>query len=253
MDLNEFDRYIKSVLDMDSTAGIDLSINGIQVERKNRTIKKVAFAVDACMEVFEQAEQKGADLVFVHHGIFWGKPVPVTGGMYRRISYLMEKDIALYAAHLPLDIHPELGNNAGLALASGLKNLVPFGVYKGIAIGVRGEFDVPQSIESIIDSIGLTSSECLGVLPFGKKQIITAGVIAGGGTREVEQALSEGLDLYITGDVAHEVYHLCLEGGINMISCGHYNTETFGPKLMMKKVQRDTSLECFFINAPTGL
>ncbi len=253
MDLNEFDRYIKSVLDMDSTAGIDPSINGIQVERKNTIIKKVAFAVDACMEVFEQADQQGADLVFVHHGIFWGKPVPVTGGMYKRISYLVEKDIALYAAHLPLDIHPELGNNAGLALAAGLKNLIPFGVYKGTAIGVKGEFEAPRSIESIIDSIGLTSAECLGVLPFGKKQIRTAGVIAGGGTHEVEQALSEGLDLYITGDVAHEVYHLCLEGGINMISCGHYNTETFGPRLMMERVQRDTPLECFFVHAPTGL
>ncbi len=253
MDLNEFDRYIRSVLDMDSVSGIDSSINGIQVERKNRVINKAAFAVDACMEVFEQAAQKGADLVFVHHGLFWGKPVPVTGGMYKRISYLVENDIALYAAHLPLDVHPDLGNNSGLAVAAGLKDLKPFGVYKGQAIGVKGVFDAPKTVEEVISSMGFSTGECLGVLPFGKKQVLTAGVIAGGGTREVGQALSQGLDLYITGDVSHEVYHMCLEGGINMISCGHYNTETFGPRLMMEKVQRDTPLECFFVSAPTGL
>lgn len=173
--------------------------------------------------------------------------------MYKRISFLIKNDIALYAAHLPLDVHPELGNNAGLAAAAGLENLEPFGVYKGQAIGVSGVFGSPKTIEEVINSIGFTEGECLGILPFGKKEIKTAGVIAGGGPREVEQALKENLDLYITGDVAHEVYHMCLEGNINMISCGHYNTETFGPRLMMERVRKDTSLDTFFINVPTGL
>ncbi len=253
MKLKEFDNYIRSVLDMEGTSGIDSSINGIQVERKNREIKRAAFAVDACMEVFEQAAAGGADIIFVHHGLFWGKPVPVTGGMYRRISFLMEKDIALYAAHLPLDVHPELGNNAGLARAAGLKELEPFGIYKGKTIGVKGIFEKPVSIEEVVGLLGLDTDNCLGILPFGRKEITSAGVIAGGGAREVEEALELGLDLYLTGDVAHEVYHTCLEGKINMISCGHYNTETFGPKLMMERVKKDTSLETFFIDVPTGL
>lgn len=253
MKLREFDAYIRSILDMEGTAGIDSSLNGIQVERKSGEITRAAFAVDACMEVFERAAIWGADVVFVHHGIFWGKPVSVTGGQYSRISFLIEKNIALYAAHLPLDVHPELGNNAGLAKAAGLNDLHPFGMYKGKAIGVSGSFSSPETIESVIASIGIDSGNCLGILPFGKKDIITAGVIAGGGSKEVAEALEEELDLYITGDVAHEVYHLCLEGGINMISCGHYNTEVFGPRLIMERVRKDTGLETTFIDVPTGL
>lgn len=253
MELKDFDRYIRSILDMEGTAGIDRSLNGIQVSKKNPEIVRAAFAVDACMEVFERAADWGADLVFVHHGIFWGKPVPVTGRHYKRISFLIEKDIALYAAHLPLDVHPEIGNNAGLAKAVGLQDLQPFGEYKGKMIGVKGVFPSSRTIEEIIVSLGLDTESCLGILPFGKKNIRTAGVIAGGGAREVEEALEQDLDLYLTGDVAHEVYHYCLEGGINMISCGHYNTETFGPRLMMEQVRKDTPLETVFIDIPTGL
>ncbi len=253
MELKDFDRYIRSILDMEGTAGIDGSLNGIQVSKKNPEIVRAAFAVDACMEVFERAADWGADLIFVHHGIFWGKPVPITGGYYKRISFLVKNDIALYAAHLPLDVHPEMGNNAGLAKAAGLQNLQPFGRYKGKMIGVKGVFPSPRTIEEIIVSLGLDTESCLGILPFGKKNILTAGVIAGGGAREVEEALEEELDLYLTGDVAHEVYHYCLEGGINMISCGHYNTETFGPRLMMEQVKKDTPLETTFIDVPTGL
>jgi len=253
MELKDFDRYIRSILDMEGTAGIDGSLNGIQVSKKNPEIVRAAFAVDACMEVFERAADWGADLVFVHHGIFWGKPVPVTGRHYKRISFLIEKDIALYAAHLPLDVHSEIGNNAGLAKAVGLQDLQPFGKYKGKMIGVKGAFPSSRTIEEIIVSLGLDPESCLGILPFGKKNILTAGVIAGGGAMEVEEALEQDLDLYLTGDVAHEVYHYCLEGGINMISCGHYNTETFGPRLMMEQVRKDTPLETMFIDIPTGL
>ncbi len=253
MKLKDFDYYIRSILDMEGTAGIDASLNGIQVTRKNKEINRAAFAVDACMEVFERAADFGADLIFVHHGIFWGKPVPITGGHYKRISFLVEKDIALYAAHLPLDVHSGIGNNAGLAKAAGLQNLQPFGEYKGKNIGVKGSFPSSRTIEEIIMSLGLDTDSCLGILPFGKKNILTAGVIAGGGAREVEEALEDDLDLYLTGDVAHEVYHYCLEGGINMISCGHYNTETFGPRLMMEQVGKDTPLETIFIDVPTGL
>jgi len=253
MELKEFDRYIRSVLDMEGTAGIDRSLNGIQVSKKNPEIVRAAFAVDACMEVFERASDWGADLIFVHHGIFWGKPVPLTGRHYKRISFLIEKDIALYAAHLPLDVHAEIGNNAGLAKAVGLQDLQPFGKYKGQMIGIKGAFSSSRTIEEIIVSLGLDTESCLGILPFGKKNIHTAGVIAGGGAMEVEEALEQDLDLYITGDVAHEVYHYCLEGGINMISCGHYNTETFGPRLMMEQVRKDTPLETMFIDIPTGL
>ncbi len=253
MKLKDFDLYIRSLLDMEGLSVIDSSLNGLQVERRNKEIEKAAFAVDACMEVFERAADWGADLVFVHHGIFWGKPVAVTGGQYRRISFLMEKDMALYAAHLPLDVHPEIGNNAGLARAVGLTDLQPFGRYKGKNIGVKGVFPQSKTIEDVIVSLGLTMRNCLGLLPFGKKEILSAGVIAGGGAREVEEALAKDLDLYITGDVAHEVYHYCLEGGINMISCGHYNTETFGPKLLMERMNTETSLETLFIDVPTGL
>ena len=255
MNTEELDSYFRSILDMDIVAGIDSSMNGFQVDKgnKTKTVQKVAFAVDASLETFKRSVNWKADVLFVHHGLFWGFPVAVTGSHYERLSFLIENDLSLYAAHLPLDLDPVVGNNYGIARQLGLDKLQPFGSNKGVKIGVSGILEQEKTIDEILALLDTDRKEVLGILPFGKDKISTIAVVSGGATKEVAQAMGQKIDLYITGDVSHQTYHTCLEGGINMISVGHYLTETFGPKLLSEKLKKDTSMETVFIDVPTGL
>ena len=253
MNTEELDSYFRSILDMNIVDGIDSSMNGFQVDPGSKTVQKVAFAVDASLETFKRAVEWKADVLFVHHGLFWGSPVPVTGNHYKRLSFLIKNNLSLYAAHLPLDLNPVVGNNYGIARQLGLDKLEPFGSYKGIKIGVSGILKREKTMNEILSLLDTDRREVLGILPFGKDKISTIAVVSGGATREVAQAMGQNIDLYITGDVSHETYHTCLEGGINMISGGHYLTETFGPKLLSEKLKMDTSIDTVFIDVPTGL
>lgn len=135
--------------------------------------------------------------------------------MYQRVRELLAGPLALYAAHLPLDLHAELGNNAALARQLKLKEIEPFGEYSGIKIGYKGILAEPLSLDAFIRRLGLSREECLAVLPFGKEEIRTVGIVSGGAASslDVNQALDENLDLYLTGEVSHQIYHYCLEGG----------------------------------------
>ncbi len=253
MNTEELDYYFRNLLDMNIIDSIDSSMNGFQVNQGSKNVKKVAFAVDASLETFKRAVDWEADVLFVHHGLFWGFPIAVTGNHYERLSFLIKNNLSLYAAHLPLDLNPVVGNNYGIAGQLGLDKMEPFGLYKGVKIGVSGILKQEKTIKEILSLLDTDQQEVLGILPFGKKKISTVAIISGGGTREVSQAMEQEIDLYITGDVSHETYHTCLEGSINMISCGHYLTETFGPKLLSEKLKKDTSINTVFIDVPTGL
>jgi len=252
MKLKELDSYFRSFLAIDDLAGTDISLNGVQVEN-TADITCIAFAVDACMETFRRAKEAGAQMVFVHHGLFWGHEQAVTGSHYQRLRFLMENNMALYAAHLPLDIHPELGNNVSLAEAAGLTDLKPFGKFRGIDVGVKGTFQEPVTTEQVLDKLGYGRDEMLACLSFGKEKNLTGAVITGGGEHDVADAIYEDVDLYITGDAAHVVYHTCLENKINMISAGHYRTEVYGVQNVAKKVSGELFLKTLFIDVPTGL
>lgn len=228
-------------------------MNGLQVGVPDQEITKVAFAVDACMEFFQRAAKEGCDVLFVHHGLFWGKPVRVSGSHYQRLKFLLENRMALLAAHLPLDQHPEYGNNASLAKALGLVEIKPFGEYRGIKIGFKGTFPRPLELKEIVRLCGITPETVLSILPFGPKEIRTVGIVSGGAAYDVHQAIEEHLDLYITGEQTHSVYHLCLEEGINMIAGGHYNTEVWGVRALAEKLAADTGLATVFIDIPSGL
>jgi len=253
MTFNEIDAYFRSIMIIDQLAGIDSSQNGIQVERENRSVKKIAFTVDACLETFRRSAEWGADLLFVHHGLFWSRPLAAVGAHFFRLKYLIDNGIALYAVHLPLDMHPEFGNNACIASALGLEGIEQFGEYKGQKIGFKGNFSGEKGIDDIIGLMGLSRETCLAVLPFGKEKIKSAALISGGAANEVAEALTDGVDLYITGEISHSVYHTCLEGKINMIAGGHYNTEVWGVKNLAARTAEDTGLETVFIDVPTGL
>jgi dinuclear metal center YbgI/SA1388 family protein len=249
----ELDRYIRGQLDIDGFASIDNSLNGLQVDNDGTEIRKVAFATDACLETFERAAASGAGLLFVHHGLFWGKPLALTGVHRKRLAYLLTQNLALYGVHLPLDQHPELGNNAALAALLDLKELEPFGLYHGRKIGYKGKLAEPLAVEAAVKKIGFMDRPAAAVLPFGPSINRTCGVISGGASSEAIQALEEGLDLYVTGEVSHTIYHQALEGHLNIIAGGHYSTEVWGVRRLMEKLASDTGLEVEFIDAPTGL
>jgi dinuclear metal center YbgI/SA1388 family protein len=245
--------YIRTRLELDRYTTLDDSMNGLQVGRPDKEVKRVACAVDASLETFVKAAELGSDALFVHHGLFWGKPIAVTGMHYARLAVLLRHDIALLAAHLPLDAHPELGNNATMASLLGLQDIQPFGLYHGTYIGYRGRFESPVEISDIARTLELGPGTGLHILPFGKKHISTVGIVSGGAAFEVQQAISLGLDAYITGESSHTMYSYCKESRINMICGGHYATEVFGVRQMAKDLSANLGLETSFIALPTAL
>ena len=212
--------------------------------------------MDAGLETMRRAA--GAGMLFVHHGLFWGNagsPLArlVTGNHRQRLKFLLDHNICLYAVHLPLDQHPVLGNNAALAALLGLEKTGPFGLYHGRSIGYKGVFPEAVSIEEAVKRIGFLGRPPLGVYPFGVREIRGCGVVSGGAADIVRQAVEEGLDLFVTGEASHEVYHDCLEGNINMIAGGHYSTEVWGPRRMMEHCAAELQLDVEFVDIPTGL
>jgi dinuclear metal center YbgI/SA1388 family protein len=253
MTLTDLDAFLSSTLDHPRWGGKDKALNGLQVGRKNPEVHRVAFAVDACLQSFERAVATGADVLVVHHGLFWGNPLAVTGDHQRRLRYLMDHDLALWASHLPLDAHPTLGTNAGLAQALGLTGLEPFGDYRGTKIGFKGTLPAPLRLDRICELLFHGRENVLQILPFGKPEVTTVGLVSGGAPSEVSDAIAEGLDLYITGDADHTIHHQALEAGINVISGGHYATETWGVRLLASHLQKEAGVLTVFLDLPTGL
>lgn len=245
--------YIRTRLHLDDYQVADISLNGLQVGRPEKEVHKIICAVDASLETFERAAAEQADAIFVHHGLFWGKPIAITAQHYRRIAFLVEQDIALLAAHLPLDAHPELGNNATMAKLLGLIDVKPFGIYHGLPIGFRGALPHPMRAEELASQLHLSHKTGLHILPFGKEMIQQVGIVSGGAPEEVQEAIALGLDAYITGEASHTMYPVCKEAGITMISGGHYATEVFGVQQMAKAFSQELDIEASFVEIPTAL
>lgn len=255
MTLNELDIYFKSFLHPENFVS-DPSRNGIQIqnEKPDETqITKIAFAVDACETTALKAAEEGAQLLFVHHGLFWGGCEVISGNFYKRVSAFIKNNLALYACHIPLDANNPYGNNYGLAARIGLKKLESFGAWRGMNIGCRGELEKPLTVEQLAEKVLNPGEKPVCVLPFGKEKIKTVGIISGGAGEDVDQAVAENLDAYITGEIGHEQYHYVRESGINLIAGGHYQTETVGVNLVRQKVIKELGIETVFIDIPTGL
>lgn len=252
MTLLEFDQWIHSILPMEEFSQADSAINGIQIGEKNKEIRKIAFAVDASVATMEKAISLNADMLFVHHGLFWGRPLAIRGSHYQRVSTAIKGDLSLYAVHLPLDQSEELGNNIALVRALELEQVEPFGTYKGKRIGWKGRLPEPETCDVILRRI-YGDYQGINLLTFGKDSVETVAIVSGGAAWEVEQAVEEGIDLFITGEPSHQTYHYCREQKINVLAAGHYNSETFGVKLVAEKVKQELQLETTFIDMPTGL
>ncbi len=225
----------------------DSSHNGLQVENTGK-IRKVCCGVDASMETFEAARDRGANLLICHHGLSWGDSLAhITDLNYRRIKFLMEHNIALYASHLPLDAHPRYGNNAGIAKALGLRNLKPFGLYNGTHIGFAGSLPKPISYSTLKKKVSTATRSTLQTMDFGKQKVQTVAVISGGAASEVAEAGQKGIDVYISGEPGLVAYSLAQEYGVNAIFAGHYATEVFGVRTLGEVLAKHFSVKAEFI------
>lgn len=228
----------------------DKSNNGLQVSGV-KDVRKIAFAVDACLEVFEKA--KDCDIIIVHHGISWEDSLKyLTGINYSRVKFLIDNNISLYAAHLPLDKHPKHGNNAELCRILQLKHLHGFGDYNGQVIGFAGERDI--SLKEFVKEIEDKLKTKCNVFDFGKKQIKKIAVVSGnGGSAMVREAVAKNFDCLVTGEAGHSSYVTARDSNINLIAAGHYATETLGVKALMNLIKGKFDVETVFIDAPSGL
>jgi len=245
--INEINNFIKTYLSSDTIK--DIAINGIQLEN-DTDIKKIAFTVDLSNDSINSAIEKKCNLIIVHHGIFWGSPLPITGTFKNRIKLLLDKNIGLIAQHLPLDMHPEIGNNAQILKLLDANELLPFGMEKGCFYGYKTEFPRGLTIEQINNKLNIKNKI---YLDFGNKSIKKTAVVSGSGSKFLNEAINDNIDLFITGDSEHIVYHAAKESGINVLFAGHYYTETFGIKALMGLIEKNFKVETFFIDIPTGL
>lgn len=228
----------------------DRAHNGLQVSNGGG-VTRIAAAVDASLATVRMAVEAEADLMVVHHGLFWGATVPWTGRRYDLLKTLIDKDVAVYSMHLPLDAHPRIGNAALLAKALGLKSLRPFFHHKGKAVGWKGELRVER------EELGARLGEVLGrppvLLPGGGGTCRRIGICTGGAGAELGLAAAEGVDTFITGEGPHWTHALAEEAGLNVFYGGHYATETFGVKALSEVLSRKFRVPWVFLDHPSGL
>jgi dinuclear metal center YbgI/SA1388 family protein len=231
----------------------DSSQNGLQVEGPEE-VTKVAFAVDSCQVAFGQAVANGAQLLIVHHGLFWDKPLRLIGPIFQRVKTLIEGDCGLYAVHLPLDIHPEVGNNAELARLLGLKDTHAFGEYHGSKVGIGGVLDPPIPLDVLIERLArATGSPPVRVLAHGPVEVSQVGCISGGAAFLTDQVAEAGFDTFVTGETSHAFFHYGAEWGLNVVYGGHYTTETLGVKALARHLGEKLGLETTLLDIPTGM
>ncbi len=250
MQLEQLASYLDGYLLVREVSDAPHALNGLQVENAGE-VTRVAAAVDLCRATVGLAAAQGADLLLVHHGLFWGGLRPLTGPAYARVADLIRHNIALYSAHLPLDRHPEVGNNAVLARALEVSPRGEFGEDYGAAIGVWGELDLPR--EALAARLGALLAIVPRVLAFGPERVRRVGIVTGAGGSFIPQAAAAGLDTYITGEGPHHTFFDAEELGINVIYAGHYATETVGVKALAEHVSAKFQLPWAFLDHPTGL
>lgn len=248
MKLNEIENKLNDLLKVSDFAKMDISLNGLQVGNRDADVKKVAFAVDACLQSVQMAVESNADLLVVHHGLFWGRPIAINGAHYQRVATLIKNDVGLYACHLPLDAHLELGNNAQMAMKLGIKDFVEFD-----DVGVIGKLPKPMTSRQIMQALVDESEfEHCHSIEFGKKTCETVAFVSGSAARDLDLAIAVGADIFVTGERSHTSYHTCKEMGMNMLCLGHYATEVYGVKAL-KALFESWGLETVFLDIPTSL
>ena len=243
-------RYCDKMLRTAETGDYAGAANGLQVANRGN-VTRIAAAVDASLATVKLAIAARADLLLVHHGLFWSPSHPWTGRKYELLRLLVEANLAVYSSHLPLDAHPKLGNNARLCVALGLKNLKPFLVSHGQTIGFKSQTRIPRA--ELASRLARATGARPKIIPGGKAVCRNIGVVTGGAGEELRLAAADGVDTFVTGEGPHWTYALAEELEINVLYGGHYATETFGVKALAAHLAKRFHVPWHFIDHPTGL
>jgi dinuclear metal center YbgI/SA1388 family protein len=232
----------------------DYGPNGLQVPGPQQ-IATIVTGVSASAELFEHAAQHGADLVIVHHGLFWtGAPLALTNAAKRRLQLLFDHDIALAAYHLPLDGHPEVGNNALLAEGLGCTSHEPFALHHGEAIGVAARFhgDGLIAAELVARITRLAGREPLAFLA-GPERVRSIGIVSGAGSDYLAESIAAGHDAFLTGEPAERVMTQAHEERIHFVAAGHYATETLGVRRLGELLAERFGIRHEFVDVPNPI
>jgi dinuclear metal center YbgI/SA1388 family protein len=249
--LSELVHYADTELRVAEIGDWSNALNGLQVENSGK-VTRIAAAVDACETTLRRAVELGADLLVVHHGLFWGGLQPVTGATARKLRLCWQGDLAVYSAHLPLDAHPTLGNNILLAEALGLEQAEFFLPVKGTPCAVRGILEMERAALQRQISLAIGGGP-VHVAPGGPEMTRQVAIVTGGGGTEAAAVRALGIDTLITGEGPHHTYTLAEELGLNLFYAGHYATETFGAKALAARLSERFGVPWEFIDHPTGL
>ena len=228
----------------------DNALNGLQIENSGR-VTRIGAAVDASTRVLTEAAKRDVDLLIVHHGLFWPGLQPMQGVLRRQLRIAFENEIAVYSIHLPLDIHPRVGNNAQLVAALGLKSAQPFLEEKGQPVGLKIRASLERS--KLVRELEKALNSQVNVFAFGPKQVRTIGIVTGDAGSEIYRVAHEGIDTFITGEAPHWAAVAAEELGLNLLLGGHYATEVFGVRALAAHLSKRFRVPWEFINCPTGL
>ena len=232
------------------------ALNGLQLDARG-PVRRVAAAVDLSRRTIEGAIAAGANLLVVHHGMFWGGAQRLVGAAYERLRLLVEHDVAVYASHLPLDLHPELGNNVLLARELGLAADGGFGAFKGVQVGVQGASDVPTAeLVRRADAFARTHGGLAVATAHDPARRTRRWAVATGGSASsdsLREARDAGVDTFIVGEGPHHTAVEAPEHGLVIVYAGHYATETLGVQALARELERTVGLLWSFVSAPTGL
>ncbi len=250
MHLHEVVKYLDDLLRTREVGDFPQAMNGLQFENSG-SISRIGAAVDATEAVIREALEAQVDFLIVHHGLFWNGPQRVTDATYRKTRLLMDADMAIYSAHLPLDIHPQIGNNALLASAIGFKNGEPFFETSGQPVGLRFEEEINREV--LRDHLERAVGGPVHMAPGGPVLARKIGIVTGGAGGDIAKAAAAGIDTFITGEGPHWSYTAAEELRVNLFYAGHYATETFGVKALADLLSKKTALPWQFIDHPTGL
>ncbi len=250
MQLGELTGFLDGYLRIEAVPDAPTALNGLQVANGG-TVTRVGAAVDASERTIVAAVQRACDFLLVHHGLFWSGAQPITGRRYRKLKLLLDRGIAVYSAHIPLDVHPDVGNNAVLARELGVQVEGTFGDYHGVPIGVWGTLELRR--EALCARLDELLAGRVRLVPGGPERVRRVGIVSGAAAQMIGEAARLGLDAFVTGEGAHHTYFDALEEGVNVYYGGHYATETWGVRALAAQLETRFGLPWEFLDLPTGM
>lgn len=252
MKLESLLQYVDAYLGVAAHPDYPAALNGLQVQGPEE-VGTIAVAVDASEASIQAAARLGADLLIVHHGLFWGGLRPLIGPQFRRVRALLDAGLGLYGCHLPLDGHAEVGNCVLLARAIGLEPQGRVGHYQGSPLGWWGRLPSDTDAEGLVRLVESAVGGPCRLIAGGPERVETVGVVTGGAAGFVAEAAGVGLDAFVTGEGSHHTYFDAMELGIHVVFAGHYATETFGVRALGAHLAERFGLQCHFVDQPIGL